>query len=110
MNSTQDDSVPSNKLRVEAAAWIARLHDEGRSPEVETEFRKWLGESDEHRRAFRRMTQAWEQAGNIRMRARDEVVDVHKERRSRFIPWGATLVATLVLVVITAVYYWRENA
>jgi len=110
MNSTQDDSVPSNELRAEAAAWIARLRDEQRDPGLEAEFHAWLAESNEHRRAFDRMTRAWEQAGKIRMRARDEVADVRKERRSRFMPWGAALAATLVLAVITAVYYWRDNA
>jgi transmembrane sensor len=110
MNSIQDDLVPSDELRVEAAAWIARLRDEQRGPGLEAEFDAWLEKSAEHRRAFKRMTQVWERAGNIRMRARTEVADVHKERRSRFIPWGATLAATLVLVAITAVYYWRDNA
>jgi transmembrane sensor len=106
----QDDPVPSSEVRAKAAAWLARLHDERRGLDVETEFQEWLCESDEHRRAFNRMTQVWEQAGKIQMRARDDVSAVRKTRLSRFSPWAATLAATLVLVVITAVYYWRDNA
>jgi transmembrane sensor len=103
----EDDSVPSNEARAEAAAWIARLHDEQRGPELEAKLHAWLGESEDHRRAFNRMTQVWERAGQIRLRARDGVSAVP---RSRFSPWAGALAATLVLVVITAVYYWRDNA
>ena len=105
----QNDSVMSEEARVEAATWIARLRDEQPGPDVEADLRKWLGESDEHRRAFKRMTQVWEQAGKIRMRARADV-SATRRRRPRFSPWAATVAATFVLVVITAIYYWRDNA
>src|SRR5258708_30511297 len=104
----QNDPVLSEEVRAEAAAWIARLHDERRSPDVETDFQEWLVESDKHRRAFNRMTQVWEQTGKIQMRARAHV-SATRRGRSRFSPWAATLAATLVLVVITAVHYWRDN-
>jgi ferric-dicitrate binding protein FerR (iron transport regulator) len=64
--------VPSEEVRAEAAAWIAQLHDEQRSPDLEARFRAWLGGSEDHRRAFDRMTRAWERAGDIRMRARGD--------------------------------------
>jgi transmembrane sensor len=105
-----DDPIPSTEVRAEAAAWIARLRDERRGRDLEAEFQEWLCDSDEHRRAFNRMTHVWEQAGKIRMRAPDDVWATRRVRRSRFSPWTATLAATLVLVVITAVYYWRDNA
>jgi transmembrane sensor len=105
-----DDPVPSNEVRAKAATWIARLHDEQRGPGLEAELRAWLGESEEHRRAFNRMTQVWERAGKIRMRAPDDISAIRKARRARFAPWAATLAATLVLMVIAAVYYWRDNA
>jgi transmembrane sensor len=104
----QNDSVMSEEVRAEAATWIARLRDEQRGPDVETDLRNWLGESDEHRRAFNRMTRVWELAGNIRMRARADVSGV-RAGRSRFSPWAAALAATLVLAVISTVY-WRDNA
>ena len=105
----QNDPVLSEEVRVEAATWIARLHDERRDPDVETELRAWLGESEEHRRAFDRMNQAWEQVGKIRLRARTDVSTAPKGR-PRFAPWAApALAAVLVLVVITSAY-WRDNA
>jgi len=106
----QDDSVPSNQARAEAATWIARLHDEQPDPDLEAELQSWLGESEEHRRAFNRMTQVWERAGKIRMRACDNVSASHRGRRARFSPWAATMAASLVLVVFTAAYYWRDSA
>jgi transmembrane sensor len=107
MSLRQNDFVMSEEARVEAAAWIARLRDERRGPEVETELREWLGESEEHQRAFNRMTHVWQQAGKIRMRAQTDVSTAR--RRSRFAPWAAALAAALVLAVITSVY-WRDNA
>jgi transmembrane sensor len=107
MSLRQNDFVMSEEARVEAAAWIARLRDERRGPEVETELREWLGESEEHQRAFNRMTHVWQQAGKIRMRAQTDVSTAR--RRSRFAPWAAALAAALVLAVITSVY-WHDNA
>jgi transmembrane sensor len=102
-----NDSVISEQVRVEAATWIARLRDEQRGPDVEADLQEWLGESAEHQRAFKRMTQAWELAGNIRMRAQTDV-SVTLSGRSRFSPWAAAAAAALVLVVITSLY-WRDN-
>jgi transmembrane sensor len=103
----QNDSVMSEEVRAEAATWIARLRDERRGPDVETDLRKWLGESDEHRRAFNRMTRVWELAGNIRMRPRADVSAL-RAGRSRFSPWAAAAAAALALVVIASLY-WRDN-
>jgi transmembrane sensor len=104
----QNHSTPSEEARIEAAAWIARLHDEGRGADADADFQKWLAASDEHRLAFNRMTLLWEQAGKIRMRARADVSPA-RTRRSQFSPWAAALAATLVLAVITAIY-WRNDA
>jgi transmembrane sensor len=104
----QNDSVMSEEVRVEAATWIARLRDEQRGPQVEAELQEWLGESPEHQRAFKRMTQVWEQAGKIRMRAQADV-SATRSGRSRFSAWVAAAAAALVLVVIASLY-WRDNA
>jgi transmembrane sensor len=103
----QSDSVMSEEARVEAATWIARLRDEQRSPEVEAELREWLGQSEQHRHAFNRMTRAWQLAGRIRTRAQTDGSTA--KGRSRFTSWAAALAAALVLAVITSIY-WRDNA
>jgi transmembrane sensor len=112
MSRTQvpDDPVPSNEVRAEAADWIARLRDEQRGSDLEARLRGWLDESEEHRRAFARMTQVWEHAGNIRMRARDHISAVRTRRSSGFNRWAPALAATLILVAVGAVHYWRDGA
>ncbi len=106
----QEDKVPSNDVRAQAAVWVARLHDEQRAPDLEAELHAWLAQSGEHRRAFDRLTQAWERAGQIGMRARGSISDIHGRRRSRFVPWAAGLAAVLVLAVAAALYYYHDNA
>ncbi len=105
-----EDAVPSHEVRAEAAAWVARLHDEQRGPDLEAQLHAWLRESEAHRRAFNRMTHAWDRAGEIRMRASGNYSDSRTERPSPFSPWAATLAATLVAAVIATAYHWRDNA
>ncbi|HEX3913127.1 MAG TPA: FecR domain-containing protein [Steroidobacteraceae bacterium] len=105
-----DHPVPSNQARAEAAVWIARLRDERGADGLDAEFHEWLGENEHHRRAFDRMTQAWEQAGKIRMRARDDIPAIRSAQGSRFSPWAAASAATLVLAVIITAIYWRDDA
>ena len=102
--------MPSEQVRAKAAAWVAQLHDEQHSPDLEARLRAWLGESEDHRRAFARLTRAWERAGEIRLRARRDAPATRSRGRSRLAPWAAAVTATLVLAVITAVYYRNDNA
>ncbi len=52
-------------IRAEAAAWLARLHSEDRDDLDEAAFRIWLDESQLHKDAFDRLTDAWETAGGL---------------------------------------------
>lgn len=105
-----DTPVPSNKARAEAAVWLARLRDERRSSGLEAQFQEWLGENEEHRRSFNRMTQVWEQAAKIQMRARENGSASRGVRNPRFPAWAAAVVAALVPVVIITAIYWRNDA
>jgi transmembrane sensor len=102
----QQDPVPSDELRAQAAAWIARLHDEQCSPDLEARVHTWLGESEDHRRAFNRMTHVWERTGEIRMRARGDASAAGTGRWPR----KAAVAAVLVLAGVLLVYFWRDNA
>jgi transmembrane sensor len=106
----QDDPVPTKNVRAQAAAWVAQLHDEQHSPELDARVRAWLGKGEDHRRAFDRMMHAWERAGLIRIRSGGDMSATHTGERARFALWGATMSATLVLAVIVSVYFWRDNA
>ena len=113
MNGTrppQKEPVPSEEVRAEAAAWVAQLHHEQRSPHLEARVHAWLGESEDHRRAFNRMTLVWERSGLIQMRARSDASATRTEPRPRVTSRAVTLAATLVVAGIVAVYFWRDNA
>jgi len=108
--SARPDPAPSEEVRAEAAAWIAQLHDEQRSPDLEARVHAWLAKSEEHRRAFDRMTHAWEKSGAIRLRARGDTAAAEGRRRRRITPAKAALAATLVLIGAVLAYYWHDNA
>lgn len=52
-------------VRAQAAAWLARLRSEERSPQDEAGFRTWLAESTRHRQAFDSINMAWEAVGAL---------------------------------------------
>jgi transmembrane sensor len=107
----QEESIPPEGVRAEAAAWVARLHDEQRTPDLDAQVRAWLGESEAHRRAFARMTQAWDRAGEIRLRAHRDAAPTSPRARARVLPWAATAAAAaLVLSVGAITYFWSDNA
>ena len=111
IRQAQEEPMPPENVLAEAADWIARLHDEQRSSNVETQVRAWLGGSEDHQRAFNLVTQAWELAGEIRMRSRDDISAARKARRSPIAVWTGALAATLVLAGIFVMYYYsREGA
>jgi transmembrane sensor len=51
--------VPSAATCAEAAAWIARLHGEDRTANVEAGFKRWLAASAAHRAAFEMANEIW---------------------------------------------------
>lgn len=104
----QPRETPSARVRAEAAAWVARIHGEEHSLEGDARLRAWLSESDDHRRAFDRLTRAWEQAGKIRLRARHDAFAAEPRRGSRFAPWAAAA-AAVVIAIGAAVYYLRAD-
>jgi transmembrane sensor len=113
MNETRqfrDGPVPSVQVRAAAATWVARLHDERRRPELDARLRAWLDEGEEHQRAFARLTQTWEQAGKIRMRAQHEIAAARRRGPSRIVLWATAMATTLVLAVTAGIYYWNDNA
>lgn len=106
----QEDPVPAEKVRAQAAAWVAQLHDEQPSPDLDARVRAWLAKGEDHRRAFDRMMIVWEQAGLIRIRSGGDMSATPTGRPARFVPWGATMAATLVLAVVVTIYFSRNNA
>lgn len=65
MTAQTDNTFPPEELSAaacaQAAAWIARLHGNGRTREVEEGFRRWLAASPEHKAAFEMANDLWTQ-------------------------------------------------
>lgn len=113
MNGTRQrprKPAPSEEVRAEAAAWIAQLHDERRDPDLDARVHAWLGESEEHRRAFNRMTQVWERSSQIQMRAQGGIGTARTRVWPRFTPGIVSLAAALLLAAIILVQYERTDA
>ncbi len=49
----------SDEIAAEAAAWLARLESQGRTPATEAGLRAWLGADADHRRIFERVVDSW---------------------------------------------------
>jgi transmembrane sensor len=61
----ESQPVVTRQIAAEAAVWVARLHGPSRSPQMESQFRKWLALSAAHRLAFERCTDVWEAVPGI---------------------------------------------
>lgn len=57
--------APSADIRAEAAAWLARLHAEDRSPGDAAGFRAWLAASPHHAAAFEAVDRMWSDVGGL---------------------------------------------
>jgi transmembrane sensor len=55
----------SPEIAAEAAVWVARLHGPDRSAQMERECRAWQARSAEHREAFERCTETWQDVPNV---------------------------------------------
>ncbi|HEY5758948.1 MAG TPA: FecR domain-containing protein [Steroidobacter sp.] len=64
-------SAGDKNARAEAAAWLARLRSEDRTPEDERGFRAWLAESEAHRAAFEVTNAIFDMAGAADRRPAD---------------------------------------
>lgn len=77
------DAELPEPVRAEAAVWLALLHSDTRSAEVEKGFRIWLATHPSHALAFERMTNTWEAAGGVRRAAVDTITKRLEDRLER---------------------------
>ncbi len=68
MSVPPPDTRPSRAAYAEAAAWLAQLHGPERSAGLEADFRAWLKADPVNARAFERVTDVWDAAGEVNVR------------------------------------------
>ncbi|MEZ0472921.1 FecR family protein [Luteimonas salinilitoris] len=94
MNTQGHIRRPPRAAYAEAAAWLAQLHGSNRSDDLEADFRAWLKADPEHARAFERVTDVWDAAGDVNIHGLPRITphDAFATRRPRWRPVLAALV------------------
>jgi len=89
----------SLRIRAEAAAWLAILAGPRRSPQLEDRFGHWLSESEPHRIAWERVSDAWDLSGGLarKIEPRDDAPDRTSPR-----PPLLALVSALLFLAVAA--------
>lgn len=85
----------ADPVKVEAAAWLARLQSEERSEEDVRAFQDWVSQSVYHRQIFGQITAAWETAGGLRGTADFRPSPANWSRRKMLV--SACAIATLTV-------------
>ena len=103
--------TPSSAVRAEAAAWVARLHGNGRTRALEAGWRKWLEADPANARAFEIATEAWEIGGSVRARALPRVADPFEDQPKRApVSKRYVAMAAAVFVAVAAGWlYWAKR-
>lgn len=94
MTHTARHDLQDDPIHVQAAEWLARLHDPHLSLEETLEWQRWVGSDPRHRQAFARMEAVWEQPW--------ELIRESKPSRRRESTPRLALAASAVLIVAVA--------
>jgi len=106
MTDTARTRVPSAGACADAAAWIARLHGEARTPKVEAGFQRWLAASAEHRAAFEMANDIW--VGVERL-PKSPALPAARRSQIEFAPARVfAACAALSLLFLGGWFYWRD--
>jgi transmembrane sensor len=96
--------------RAAAAAWIARLHGEERTPQVEAGLRRWLAASASHRKAFELASDLWTEAERWPKRNVPEFIGWRRSHSRLTMPHALAAAAIVGLLLTGAIMYWRHLA
>jgi transmembrane sensor len=101
---------PSQAVRAEAAAWIARLHGPDRTNADEESFRRWLAANASHAVAFERMTTLWEAGTRLKSNALAQLSSPGKGRAESSVRFARlSWVAAGIAAVAIAGSLWKLN-
>lgn len=102
------------EIAAEAAVWVARLHGPDRSVAMDRECLAWQARSAEHREAFERCTETWQDVPRVSLAGAyagaATVVEGLDVRSRRSFRWMATAaVAALLAGTALLVQQWRDD-
>ncbi len=81
-----DKPLVKREILAEAAVWVTRLHGPDRSRAMERECLAWQAQSAEHRLAFERCTDTWQEAAGL---TRAQIQSAISESPRRAYLWGS---------------------
>jgi transmembrane sensor len=100
------------EVAAEAAVWVARLHGPDRSVAMERECLAWQARSAEHREAFERCTETWQDVPRVSLASAFAGAGTFGERADggsrRPFRWAAAAAVVLVGAALL-VQQWREE-
>jgi len=102
------------EIAAEAAVWVARLHGPARSVQMERECLAWQARSAEHREAFERCTETWQDVPNVSLAIAYAAVPgagaANSSARGRPFRWAAAGALAVVLAGTgLLVQQWRDR-
>lgn len=71
----------TESVRAEAAVWLALLHSDARSLQLERIFNAWLADDAMHAAAFKRLSAIWETTGALRRPRRSPPTSARTSQR-----------------------------
>jgi transmembrane sensor len=109
VESPSGAGVPSAAACAQAAAWIARLHGEDRTSQLEAGFQRWLAASAEHRAAFEMANDIWAAAERgPKSAAKSGLAPTRRARRFALAPAPLAVAASVVALLVGSVLYFRD--
>lgn len=110
IGNNQTGSVLPESVRAEAAVWLARLHSDARSRDIEQSFKRWLAADPANAAAFERLTTTWELAGSVRLAPQpSRPLDLWRFFHAGLRASAATL-AVCVVITLGALYLLRSDS
>ena len=104
------DSKEDQRIHADAAVWVSQLHRPDRDTNLEARVRRWIAEDKRHAEAFERVTDAWQQNGNIPWHPLQRVSEPERGRKRMRIA-GAALagMAALCAALAGTTYFLRDD-
>lgn len=100
--------APAASIDAEAAAWLARLQGDSRSPASEAAFKDWIEADPAHGAAFERATDIWAILPGAALQREARVAALPPGRRRPRVPMPAlALAASLLLIVASGLTLWH---
>ena len=99
--------IPSAATCAEAAAWIARLHGEDRTANVEAGFKRWLAASAAHRAAFEMANEIW--VGTEYLPKSVSPALVRRPKAGLVVTLPRALVAAIAVVTVGISLYFHDS-